>query len=270
MIALLKPSHRFASFVVAPTNQLAVTAARAVAESPGRVYNPLYVYGAPGLGKTHLLMAVGHAVLEIDPSLTVEYLSLEEFSTAWPTAQDAGQGDAYSRHYGEADVLLLDDVHLLAYRRDLQLEILRVLDGILAQSHQVVIASDRGPNRIDGLDERLVRRFASGLVTDVAASSPETRFEIARRKALERGVTFQPDVLELLAGARLPDVRQLIAAVDRLEEAQSRAKQPLSVDGARELLQELGIEVSVGQDHDGRAGDAGGGGEPDEFGAFLS
>jgi chromosomal replication initiation ATPase DnaA len=272
VIALLKPSCRFASFVVAPTNQLAVTAARAAAESPGRVYNPLYVYGAPGLGKTHLLMAVGHAVLEIDPSLTVEYLSIEEFGTAWPTAQEAGQGDAYRRHYIEADVLLLDDVHLLAYRRDLQLEILPILDGILEQNHQMVIASDRAPNRIDGLDERLVRQFASGLVTDVAASRPETRLEIARRKALERGVTFHPEVLELLAGAQLPDTRQLVAAVDRFREVQTRTRRPLSVDSARGLLQELHIEVSVGSDHDGRAEESGGGGgaEPDEFGEFLS
>ncbi len=261
MIALLKPSCRFASFVVAPTNQLAVTAARAAAESPGRVYNPLYVYGAPGLGKTHLLMAVGHAVLAIDPSLTVEYLSIEEFGTAWPTAQEAGQGDAYRRHYIEADVLLLDDVHLLAYRRDLQLEILPILDGILEQNH-----------RIDGLDERLVRRFASGLVTDVVASRPETRLEIARRKALERGVTFHPEVLELLAGTQLPDTRQLVAAVDRFREVQTRTRRPLSVDSARGLLRELRIEVSVGPDHDGREEAAGGGGEaePDEFGEFLS
>jgi chromosomal replication initiation ATPase DnaA len=261
VIALLKPSCRFASFVVAPTNQLAVTAARAAAESPGRVYNPLYVYGAPGLGKTHLLMAVGHAVLAIDPSLTVEYLSIEEFGTAWPTAQEAGQGDAYRRHYIEADVLLLDDVHLLAYRRDLQLEILPILDGILEQNH-----------RIDGLDERLVRRFASGLVTDVVASRPETRLEIARRKALERGVTFHPEVLELLAGTQLPDTRQLVAAVDRFREVQTRTRRPLSVDSARGLLRELRIEVSVGPDHDGREEAAGGGGEaePDEFGEFLS
>ena len=270
MIALLKPSCRFDSLVVAPTNQLAVTAARAVAESPGRVYNPLYVYGAPGLGKTHLLMAVGHAILDIDPSLTVEYLSIEEFGTAWPTAVEAGQGDAYRRHYIEADVLLLDDVHLLAYRRDLQLEILRILDGILERNHQTVIASDRAPNRIDGLDERLIRRFASGLVTDVAASRPETRLEIARRKALERGVTFHPEVLELLAGAQLPDMRQLVAAMDRFQEVQTRTRQPLSADGARRLLQELGIEISVGPDHDGQAGEAGAGAEPDEFGEFLS
>ncbi len=265
MIALLKPSCRFASLVVAPTNQLAVTAARAVAESPGRIYNPLYIYGGPGLGKTHLLMAIGHAVLDIDPSYTVEYLSIEDFATAWPTAQDAGQEDAYRQHYVEADVLLLDDLHLLAYRRDLQLEILRLLDDVLERGHQVVIASDRAPNRIDGLDERVARRCAAGLVTDVATPPPETRLEIVHKKLVERGVTLHPEVLELLAGVCHADLRQLLTAVDQFHEVQRRTHLPLTVDAARGLLVELGLNHGPKPGHGGRSAQ-----DVDEFGAFLS
>lgn len=266
MISLLKPSCRFTTLVVAPTNQLAVTAARAVADSPGRIYNPLYIYGGPGLGKTHLLMAIGHSVLDIDPSCTVEYLSIEDFASAWPTARNAGQEEAYRRHYVDAEVLLLDDIHLLAYRRDLQLEILRVLDSVLERNHQVVMASDRAPNRIDGLDERLARRCAAGLVTDVATPAPETRLEVVRRRVQERGAVFHPDILELLAGAGQSDLRQLLALVDKFQEVQRRTHLPLTVEAARGLLNDMGLAEAT---------DPAGGGQrlqfqPDEFGTFLS
>ena len=262
MISLLKPSCRFTTLVVAPTNQLAVTAARAVADSPGRIYNPLYIYGGPGLGKTHLLMAIGHAVLDIDPACTVEYLSIEEFASAWPTARNAGEEAAYRRHYVEADVLLLDDIHLLAYRRDLQLEVLRILDSVLERNHQVAMASDRAPNRIDGLDERLARRCAAGLVTDVAPPEPETRLEVVRRRVQERGAVFHPDILELLAGAGQSDLRQLLALVDKFHEVQRRTHLPLTVEAARGLLDDMGVAEATGPTGDDQSAD--------EFGTFLS
>jgi chromosomal replication initiator protein len=125
-----------------------------VAESPGAVYNPLFVYAGSGLGKTHLLMAIGHAAQEINPQVTVEYLTLDDFVEAFHTAIAAGQGDAYRRRYAEVGVLLVDDVQFLTHRREMQAELLRLTNTMLSSGRQIVLSSDRPPNEIEALDER--------------------------------------------------------------------------------------------------------------------
>lgn len=233
MTSALHPQFRFETLVVGAANRLAATAARAVAEAPGSVYNPLFVYARPGLGKTHLLMAIAHAAVAIDPRLVVQYLTLDAFLESFNTAVASGQGEAYRRRFADVGLLLLDDVQFLSQRREMQAELIRLIDTVQSAGRQIVLTSDRPPAEIEGLDERLIRRFAGGLVIDILAPDYETRVAILRRRAEERGVAFGPGVLEAVAAADIDNVRELIGALNRLIAYQAASDTPLDAIQAR-------------------------------------
>jgi len=233
--ATLNPLYRFDTMVVGAANRLAFTAAKAVAESPGTVYNPLFIYARPGLGKTHLLMGLGHAAHAINPALSVEYLTLDEFVESFHAAIAAGQGDAYRRRFNDVDLLLVDDVQFLTHRREMQSELLRLTDALQSANRQIVLTSDRPPSEIESLDERLIRRFAGGLVIDVSAPDYETRVAILRRKAEERRATFGAGVLEGVASLAIDNVRELLGALNRLVAFQAVSDTPLEPAQARAL-----------------------------------
>jgi chromosomal replication initiation ATPase DnaA len=232
----LNPRHRFDTYVVGSANRLAVTAARAVAESPGAVYNPLFIYAGSGLGKTHLLMAIGHHALGVNPQLAVEYLTLDEFIESFNAAIAAGQGEAYRRRYADVGLLLVDDVQFLTHRREMQAELLRLTNTMLGSGRQIVLSSDRPPNEIEALDERLIQRFAGGLVIDIAAPDYETRVAILNRQAEERKTQFDPSVIETVASMGIGSIRELIGAFNRLIAYQAVSPTPLSSAEARALL----------------------------------
>jgi len=236
MTSQLNPQQRFDGFVVGQSNRLAAAAARAVAESPGSAYNPLFIYARPGLGKTHLLMAIGHAARAVDPGLAVEYVTLDEFVEAFHTAVGAGQGEVYRRRFAGADILLLDDVQFVTHRRETQAELLRLVDQMQADGRQVVLTSDRPPADIEAFDERLLRRVAGGLVIDIAPPEYETRVEILRRKAEEREAVFGPGVIETIASLPLDSVRQLIGAMNRIVAFQNAGETLLDAAQAQLVL----------------------------------
>ncbi|MEP6687107.1 MAG: DnaA/Hda family protein [Gemmatimonadales bacterium] len=242
MTVTLNPLYRFDTLVVGAANRLAVTAAKAVAESPGTVYNPLFIDARPGLGKTHLLMAIGHAARAINPKLSVEYLTLDEFVEAFHAAIAAGHGEAYRKRFLDVDVLLVDDVQFLTHRREMQAELLRLTDALQTTNRQIVLTSDRPPAEIEALDERLIRRFAGGLIIDVASPDYETRVAILRRKAEERRATFGAGVLEAVASLGIDNVRELLGALNRLIAFQAVSDQPLAPEQARMLV---GGEVEI-------------------------
>lgn len=259
MSATLNPLYRFDTLVVGAANRLAFTAAKAVAESPGTVYNPLFVYARPGLGKTHLLMGIGHAARAINPRLSVEYLTLDEFVESFHAAIAAGQGEAYRRRFIDVDLLLVDDVQFLTHRREMQSELLRLTDALQSANRQIVLTSDRPPSEIEALDERLIRRFAGGLVIDVASPDYETRVAILRRKAEERRATFGGGVLEAVASLAIDNVRELLGALNRLVAFQAVSDTPLQPAQARALAGGSdALEAAAGEQ------------PPDEFGDFLS
>ena len=236
MTVTLNPLYRFDTFVVGSANRLAMTAAKAVAESPGTVYNPLFIYARPGLGKTHLLMGLGHAARAIDPNLQVEYLTLDEFVEAFHAAIAAGHGEAYRKRFLDVDLLLVDDVQFLSHRREMQAELLRLTDALQTTNRQIVLTSDRPPAEIEALDERLIRRFAGGLIIDVSAPDYETRVAILRRKAEERRASFADGVLEAVAGLGIDNVRELLGALNRLVAFQAVSDRPLDPEQARALV----------------------------------
>ena len=217
-------------------NRLAATAARTVAQKPGTAYNPLFIYSATGLGKTHLLMAVGQLVKELTPAAVVEYLTLEEFVEAFHAAVAAGQSDAFRHRFATVDVLLIDDVQFLTHRREMQAELLRLIGELQAADKQIVLSSDRPPAEIEGLDERLVSGFAGGLIVDIGRPDFETRLAILRRRAEERGAQFSAGVLEAVAAFEVANVRELLGTLNRLVAFQAVSDSALTPDSAAALL----------------------------------
>jgi chromosomal replication initiator protein DnaA len=264
----LNPKFTFDTFVVGAANRLAVTAARTVAESPGSAYNPLFIYSGSGLGKTHLLMAIGANAKRLAPALNVEYLTLDEYVEAFHAAIAAGQGDAFRRRFQTVDVLLVDDVQFLTNRREMQTELLRLSEALQTAGRQIVLTSDRPPGEIEALDERLISRFSGGLVVDIGAPDYETRVAILRRKAEERGAEFPPGVLETVAAAEFANVRELMGVLNRLVAYQAVNETPLTAEAAQGLLgSEARSSTAAGAASAAAAERIG---HPDEFAAFLT
>src|SRR5881628_810529 len=236
MTSALNARFTFETFVVGAANRLAVTAGRTVAENPGSAYNPLFIYSGSGLGKTHVLMAVGHAAKAIAAQLNIEYLTLDEYVEAFHAAIAAGQGDAFRRRFQNVDVLLVDDVQFLTNRKEMQTELLRLTEALQQSGHQIVLASDRPPAEIADLDERLISRFSGGLVVYIGIPDYETRVAILRRKAEERGSKFQPGVLETVAKVEYPNVRELMGALNRLIAFQAVNDMPINAETVRKVL----------------------------------
>ncbi len=261
----LNQLFRFDTFLVGANNRLAATAARTVAQTPGTAYNPLFIYSATGLGKTHLLMAIGQQAKEVSPSVSVEYLTLEEFVEAFHAAVAAGQSDAFRNRFVNVDVLLIDDVQFLTHRREMQAELLRLIGQLQSTDKQIVLSSDRPPSEIEGLDERLVSGFAGGLIVDMGRPDFETRLAILRRRAEERGADFGAGVLEAVAGFDAANVRELLGTLNRLAAFQAVNDAPLTPESATALLGWEGAQASEAAPPPPPPPPA-----PDEFSDFLS
>jgi chromosomal replication initiation ATPase DnaA len=232
----LNPRFSFDTLVVGAANRLAVTAARTVAESPGTAYNPLFIYGESGLGKTHLLMAIGQLAQQLQPGIDVEYVTLDEFVELYHAAVAAGQSEALRARFARVDVLLMDDVHFLTHRREMQAELLRIVEQVQAENKQIVLSSDRPPAEIQELDDRLLTRFDGGLVVDIDVPDHETRLAILKRRAGERGADFEDGVLEEVARFDVQNVRELLGLLNRLVAYQAVSETPLTPDAAYQLL----------------------------------
>lgn len=215
-MTMLDGRFRFETFVVGPSNRLAVSAARAVAEAPGKSYNPLFVCAAPGLGKTHLLAALGVAAREIDPSIVAEYRAAEDYVDRWQAAVDRGEAAAFRQELESVRLLLLDDIQFLAQRADTQADFLRLVDALQRDGRQLVIASDRPPAELHGLDQRLLSRMTGGLIVEIGAPELETRLGILRALRSSRGVDLPDGALEELARAPSANVRELQGLFNRL------------------------------------------------------
>lgn len=208
--------YRFDNYVVGSANRLAVAAARAVAEAPGTTYNPLFIYSSPGLGKTHLLSAIGCQAAALQPTLRVDALTLDEFVRQLHAAVSVGEADAFRARYIHTQVLLIDDVQFLTGRRETQAEMLRLCQALQGSGRQIVLTSDRPPADIADVDERLVTRLAGGLLVDIGTPDYETRVAILETWCAERGARFADGVIEELARVDWGNVRELQGALNRL------------------------------------------------------
>ncbi len=232
----LNPRYSFERFVVGANSQLAAAACRGVADSPAQVYNPLFIYGDTGLGKTHLMHAVGHAILSKNRSARVAYVPSEQFTNEMIAAIQSGRTAEFRQRYRQIDVLLVDDVHFLRNKEGTQEEFFHTFNSLYDAHKQIVITSDRPPQEIPGLQERLVSRFEWGLVTDIKPPDFETRVAILRKKAAEDRLVIEDSVIEFIARNRKTSVRQLEGAVIKLLAYSSLTRREISLDLAREAL----------------------------------
>ncbi len=236
MTARADARYRFDNFVVGAGNRLAVAAARAVAESPGATYNPLFIYSGSGLGKTHLVGALGHLALDLQPDLRVIYLSLDEFVEQLHASISASETDAFKKRFHTVDLLILDDVQFLTGQRETQSEMLRLFTALQGSGRQIVMTSDRPPSEIADVDERLLTRLAGGLIVDIGAPDYETRMAILRSKCEERGLHFRTGVIEELAKIEFANVRELQGALNRLAAYQALGQQSVGAPDVRMIL----------------------------------
>ncbi|HSU17915.1 DnaA ATPase domain-containing protein [Longimicrobium sp.] len=230
------PRFTFDTFVAGPGNQMAAAAARRAAEAPGTSYNPLFVYGAAGVGKSHLLHAVGALSLTVRPDLHVTYRTAQELVDDISSAVSAGTLEAFADELLESDVILIDDAHLLAGKSRTQAELLRVWDEIVWTGTQIVLAAEAAPADLEGVTEEFRGKLAGGLVVDMTPAEPETRVEIVRRAAARRGVELGGGVGEALAGLPLDGARELHAGVDRIGQVQEEERRQVRVSELSSLV----------------------------------
>lgn len=238
-IAGLNPAHTFASFIVGPNSQFAHAACEAVAKKSGIGYNPLFIYGGPGLGKTHLMQSIGHELLRRQPGSRVIYLTCEKFTNEFIDAIRRGDIEKFRRRYRSSDVLLIDDVQFLAGKERSQEEFFHTFNTLLDGRNQVVLTCDRPACEIKSLEPRLISRFECGLTVEMQAPEMETRMAILKKKALDWKVRVDESVLRFLAEKIRTNVRRLEGALMRVATYASLAGESVTVEKVEHLLRDL-------------------------------
>jgi chromosomal replication initiator protein len=238
--ARLQGRFTFDAFVIGPSNRFAHAAALAVAETPARAYNPLFIYGESGLGKTHLLHAIGHYTGDNHPGLSVRYVSVETFTNEFINALRDGGIRSFKDRYRSTDILLIDDIQMLEGREQTQEEFFHTFNALQESGKQIVISSDRPPSAIKTLEDRLRSRFEMGLITDVQPPDLELRIAILRKRVMTDGYQIRdPEVLSFIAARVSTNVRQLEGALIRVVAHSSISGRPVTVDLAQEVLTDL-------------------------------
>jgi chromosomal replication initiator protein len=234
--ASLNPRYTFSTFIVGSANRLAHAASLSVAERPGHAYNPLFLYGGVGLGKTHLMHAIGNQVVTRFPRKRVVYATSEKFTNEFITSIQQGRIDDFRARYRKIDLLLIDDIQFIADKERTQEEFFHTFNAIHEDGKQIVLSSDRPPKAILTLEERLRSRFEWGLIADLTAPDLETRIAILRAKAEENGVPIGQDVLEFIARKVVSNIRELEGALNRIVAYASMGAMPITIDLAQAVL----------------------------------
>ncbi len=242
----LDAKSTFDSFVVGPSNQFSYHVALAVAETPGTAYNPLFIYGGAGLGKTHLLKAIGSYVRMSYPYMKVKYVTSEQFTNDFiKSIGDKSRIPGFRRAYRENDVLLVDDIQFIAGKDSTQTEFFHTFNTLREAGKQIVMTSDRPPGEIGNIEERLRTRFGGGLIADIQPPDLETRIAILRRKAQAEGHAVPDDVLALIADRFSSNIRELWGALLRVVAFSSVTRHPINLDLAQSVLKDILPERSV-------------------------
>jgi chromosomal replication initiator protein len=237
--ARLNPKYLFETFVIGSSNRFAHAAAVAVAEAPAKAYNPLFIYGESGLGKTHLLHAIGHYARSLYPGTRVRYVSSEEFTNEFINSIRDDKGDGFRQRYRDMDILLVDDIQFLQSKESTQEEFFHTFNTLHNANKQIVISSDRPPKQLVTLEDRLRNRFEWGLTTDVQPPELETRIAILRKKAIQEQLNAPPEVLEFIASRISRNIRELEGALIRVTAFASLNRAPVDLQLAEIVLKDL-------------------------------
>jgi chromosomal replication initiator protein len=237
--ARLNPKYTFDTFVIGASNRFTHAAAVAVAEAPARAYNPLFIYGDSGLGKTHLLHAIGHYARRLQPGLRTRYVSSEEFTNDFINSVRDDKMQAFQTRYRSVDVLLIDDIQFLERAERTQEEFFHTFNTLHNANKQIVISSDKAPRQLSSLEDRLRTRFEWGLISDVQAPDLETRIAILRKKAAQEGMSPPPEVLEFIASRIQSNIRELEGALIRVTAFANLNRQAVELGLAEMVLRDL-------------------------------
>lgn len=232
----INAKYTFETFVIGKNNELAHASAQAVSKNPGQQYNPLFIYGGVGLGKTHLMHAAANAILEKNPSAKILYVTSEKFTNDYISSIQNKQTEEFKRRYRNVDMLLIDDIQFIAGKESTQEEFFHTFNEIRDKGKQIILTSDRLPKDIPGIEQRLVSRFEWGMVADIGAPDLETRMAILRTKMEKRGVLVTEEILYYIAENILNNVRELEGALNRLLVYQQMENKPLEIEQARQIL----------------------------------
>ncbi|MEV4753967.1 chromosomal replication initiator protein DnaA [Micromonospora sp. NPDC049559] len=248
----LNPKYMFETFVIGSSNRFAHAAAVAVAESPAKAYNPLFIYGSSGLGKTHLLHAIGHYAQTLGNARSVRYVSTEEFTNDFINSLRDDKTSAFQRRYRDVDILLIDDIQFLENRERTQEEFFHTFNTLHNANKQIVITSDRSPKQLATLEDRLRTRFEWGLLADIQPPDLETRIAILQKKAAQERLFAPPDVLEFIASRISNSIRELEGALIRVTAFASLTRSPVELSLAEEVLRDFipdgsGPEITADQ-----------------------
>ena len=233
----LNPRYTFSHFVVGKTNELAHAAAMAVAAKPGDSYNPLFIYGGSGLGKTHLLQAIGQYIQTVNPNMKVLYVTCERFTNEFIQAVRSGRGKDFKDVYRTADVLLIDDIQFMTGKESTQEEFFNTFNDLHQMNKQIVLSADRSPKDIQGLEPRLQTRFEWGMIADVSSPDFETRVAILEAKTREKGTQLSSEILRYIAGTIQLNVRELEGALNKIIAYHQFKNIPANLDSVQSLLQ---------------------------------
>lgn len=235
-ISMLNPRYTFESYVVGSNNRLAHAASLAVSQSPAQAYNPLFIYGGAGLGKTHLMHAIGHYILSQKPDATIVYTTTEMFTNELITAIQAHKNAEFRERYRNVDLLLVDDIQFLSKAERTQEEFFHTFNALHSAGKQIVITSDKPPKEIPRLEERMSSRFQWGMIADISKPDFETRVAILKQRAKEEMITTTDDVLRLIAEHVQSNIRELEGCLTRLSAYSSLTNRPIDVELAQEAL----------------------------------
>ncbi len=235
----LNPKYTFDNFVVGPFNELPHAAGQAVAQNPGSLYNPLFIYGGVGLGKTHLMQAIGNEIVKNLPKKKIKYVSVEKFTSEVVSSIRNKTMEEFKKKYREVDVLIIDDVQFLSGKEKTQEEFFHTFNSLYEKNKQIIISSDRPPKAIQALAERLRSRFEGGMITDVSQPDLETRLAIIKTKAQEKNISFPEEIYLYIAENIQQNIRELEGALNKLAAHQKLGNQIIDLEKAKAIIKKM-------------------------------